>query len=156
MRSTVVASEQNAQRTHPRLALPQECLRAVAPGRISNDMSMLINSGRLTAIVTGQEWHVSQPTFFGPHERKNRRSRIRYSGDFSGVVDSICGTVVSARENIQLLRLRVGMTPESGPRCSFATVGFAANDISQIVQFGWDLSPVFVGKLRDDIFGSLA
>jgi hypothetical protein len=44
------------------------------------------------------------------------------------------------------------MTPERGSRCSFATVGVAANDISQIVQFGWDLSRVFAGKLRDDIF----
>ena len=41
------------------------------------------------------------------------------------------------------------MTPERGPRCSFTTTGVAANDISQIVQFGWDLSRVFAGKLRD-------
>ena len=74
------------------------------------------------------------------------------TGDFSGVGNSICGTVVSARENTQVLRLRaVGMTPESGPRCSFTTAGVAANDISQIVQFGWNLSRVFAGKLRDHV-----
>ena len=108
---------------------------------------MFVDGNSLSTVIACQERHTLQSTFVRPHERKNRRSRIRCSGDFSGVVNSICGTVVSARENTQVLRLRVvGMTPERGPRCSFTTAGVAANDISQIVQFGWDLSRVFAGK----------
>ena len=90
-------------------------------------MPVFVDGNSLSTVIAYQERHTLQSTFVRPHERKNRRSRIRCSGDFSGVVNSICGTVVSARENTQVLRLRVvGMTPERGPRCSFTTAGVAA------------------------------
>src|SRR5438874_7796983 len=157
MCSTVTATGQRSEVAHPGFSGPQNRPATGWPGRIRHNMPVFVDGNSLSTVIACQERHTLQSTFVRPQERKNHRSRIRCSGDFSGVVNSICGTVVSARENTQVLRLRVvGMTPELGPRCSFTTAGAAANDISQIVQFGWDLSRVFAGKLRDDIFWSLA
>src|SRR6476620_4412273 len=157
MWSTVIATGQRSEIARTRLPGPQKRPATGRPGRIRHNMPVFVDGNSLSTVIACQERHTLQSTFVRPHERKNRRSRIRCSGDFSGVVNSICGTVVSARENAQVLRLRVvGMTPERGSRCSFTTAGLASNDISQIVQFGWDLSRVFAGKIRDDIFSSLA
>src|SRR6516162_7914921 len=106
MCSTVIATGQGSEVAHPGFSGPQNRPGTVWPGRIRHNIPVFIDGNSHSTVIAWQERHRLQSTFVRPNERKNRRSRIRYSGDFSDVVNSICGTVVSPGKNTQVLRVR--------------------------------------------------